>query len=122
MTIIVVVLFLSQPNIRQASTVFVVNIGFGLLSSPAFGVLRPYQRDRLLALLDPYKYQDSTGYQLIQSWISIGSGGISGKGFMQGTQTHGNYLPVKNSDFIVSVAGEEFGLLGISYILIISFI
>ena len=119
MAVIIIVLFLSQPTIRQGSIVFTINICFGLLSSPVYGVLKPYQRERLLAVLDPYKYHDSSGYQLIQSLIAIGSGGISGKGFMKGTQTHGSYLPVKESDFVVSVAGEEFGLLGIGYILII---
>ena len=118
MFILVVVLFLSQPSIREASIVFIINICSGLLSIIAYENLQPHQKDRLLVLLDPYIAPLKEGFQVIQSMVSIGSGGILGKGFASGTQTQLKILPVRDTDFIVSVAGEEFGLFGIIYILL----
>ena len=68
-------------------------------------------------MLDPFRDPEGAGYQVIQSIISIGSGGILGKGFNEGTQNQLRYLPVRDTDFIISVAGEEFGLFGIIFIL-----
>ena len=73
-------------------------------------------------MLDPFKDPNGAGYQVIQSIISIGSGGFSGKGFNQGTQNHLKYLPVRDTDFIISVIGEELGFFGIAFILTAFFI
>ena len=75
-------------------------------------VLKPYQKQRILAVIDPYSYYYESGYQLIQSKISIGSGMLFGKGILQGTQTHLLFLPEKHTDFIFAVIGEELGFIG----------
>lgn len=74
--------------------------------------LHAYQKNRLLTLLDPTKDPLGAGYHIIQSTIAIGSGGIMGKGWLQGTQSHLNFLPEHTTDFVFAVFGEEFGLLG----------
>jgi len=84
-------------------------------------ILKPYQRDRIISFLNPEKYKQSTGYQIIQSKIAIGSGGLTGKGYRQGTQSQFKFLPTRHTDFIISVIGEELGFLGISYLFILFF-
>lgn len=74
-------------------------------------IFAPWRVERMLAFLDPYKYADDQGYQVVQSLYAIGSGGIFGEGFAQGKQKL-FYLPYPYSDFIFSVVGEEFGLIG----------
>ena len=74
--------------------------------------LEDYQRHRILAFLNPEEYRFSTGYQLIQSKIAIGSGSVFGKGFLQGTQKNYAFLPEQHTDFIFSVFAEEFGFFG----------
>lgn len=85
-------------------------------------VLKPYQVERIIAFLNPGKYEKSSGYQIIQSKIAIGSGGLTGKGYLKGTQSQYKFLPTRHTDFIVSVLGEEFGFLGISFLFLIFFI
>ncbi|XHS79636.1 rod shape-determining protein RodA [Burkholderiaceae bacterium UC74_6] len=75
-------------------------------------VLRDYQKDRVCTLLDPSKDPLGKGFHIIQGEIAIGSGGITGKGFMKGTQTHLEFIPERTTDFIFAAYGEEFGLLG----------
>jgi rod shape determining protein RodA len=85
-------------------------------------MLKPYQLERITAFLNPGKYKKSTGYQIIQSKIAIGSGGLTGKGYLKGTQSQYKFLPTRHTDFIASVLGEEFGFLGISFLFLIFFI
>ena len=75
-------------------------------------LLHGYQRDRILIFLDPESDPLGTGYHISQSKIAIGSGGISGKGFLQGTQSHLDYLPERQTDFVFATMAEEWGLLG----------
>ncbi|MBT9495064.1 MAG: rod shape-determining protein RodA [Paucibacter sp.] len=75
-------------------------------------VLRDYQKNRVCTLLDPTKDPLGKGFHIIQGGIAIGSGGITGKGFMQGTQTHLEFIPERTTDFIFAAFGEEFGLVG----------
>ncbi|MBA4266069.1 MAG: rod shape-determining protein RodA [Comamonadaceae bacterium] len=75
-------------------------------------VLREYQRIRVCTLLDPFQDPLGKGFHIIQGMIAIGSGGIWGKGFMQGTQTHLEFIPERTTDFIYAAFSEEFGLLG----------
>ena len=84
-------------------------------------ILKPYQRDRIISFLNPEKYKKSSGYQIIQSKIAIGSGGLTGKGYLNGTQSQYKFLPTRHTDFIVSVLGEEFGFLGVSFLFLIFF-
>ena len=76
-------------------------------------VLRPYQKERVLTFLDPERDPRGKGYQITQSRIAIGAGGIIGKGFTSGSQTQLNYLPVKTTDFVFAVWAEERGFLGV---------
>jgi rod shape determining protein RodA len=75
-------------------------------------VLREYQRQRVCTLLDPSKDPLGKGFHIIQGMIAIGSGGLWGKGFMQGTQTHLEFIPERTTDFIYAAFSEEFGLMG----------
>ena len=75
-------------------------------------VLHEYQRQRVCTLLDPGRDPLGKGFHVIQGMIAIGSGGFWGKGFMQGTQTHLEFIPERTTDFIFAALGEEFGLLG----------
>lgn len=84
-------------------------------------VLHDYQQQRICTLLDPSKDPLGKGFHIIQGMIAIGSGGIFGKGFMQGTQTHLEFIPERTTDFIFAAYSEEFGLLG-NLFLIASFI
>jgi rod shape determining protein RodA len=77
-----------------------------------WSVLRDYQQQRICTLLDPTKDPLGKGFHIIQGMIAIGSGGVWGKGFMQGTQTHLEFIPERTTDFIFAAFGEEFGLIG----------
>jgi rod shape determining protein RodA len=76
-------------------------------------VLREYQKHRVCTLLDPTRDPLGKGFHIIQGMIAIGSGGITGKGFMNGTQTHLEFIPERTTDFIFAAFSEEFGLLGV---------
>ena len=78
----------------------------------AWNFLKPYQKERVLTFLDPERDPLGAGYHIIQSKIAFGSGGVYGKGFVQGTQSQLNFLPEKQTDFIFTVLSEEFGLMG----------
>ena len=86
-----------------------------------WSVLRDYQQQRICTLLDPTKDPLGKGFHIIQGMIAIGSGGIWGKGFMQGTQTHLEFIPERTTDFIFAAFSEEFGLIG-NLLLIVAFI
>ena len=83
--------------------------------------MHDYQRTRVLTLLDPTKDPLGAGYHILQSMIAIGSGGVWGKGWLNGTQTHLDYIPESTTDFIFAVFGEEFGLVG-NVILVILYV
>lgn len=74
--------------------------------------LKPYQQQRILTFLNPGEFSQGAGYQIIQSKIAIGSGGLWGKGFLGGTQSQLRFLPEKHTDFVVAVFGEEWGFVG----------
>ena len=80
-------------------------------------VLREYQRNRVCTLLDPTRDPLGKGFHIIQGMIAIGSGGLGGKGFMQGTQTHLEFIPERTTDFIFAAFSEEFGLAGVLLLL-----
>lgn len=83
--------------------------------------LHDYQRQRVLTFLDPERDPLGSGYHIIQSKIAIGSGGLTGKGWCQGTQAQLNFLPERTTDFIFSVLGEEFGFIGVSLLCLLYF-
>src|SRR2546427_352120 len=82
-----------------------------------WGVLHDYQRRRFLTLLDPSSDPLGAGYHIIQSTIAVGSGGVTGKGWLAGTQTHLEFIPERATDFVFAVYSEEFGLIGNSLLL-----
>src|SRR3954462_12109861 len=84
-----------------------------------WGFMHDYQRKRVLTFLDPQTDPLGAGYHIIQSKIAIGSGGLFGKGWMNGTQAHLEFLPERSTDFIFAVMGEEFGLLGLLLLLVL---
>ena len=81
--------------------------------------LKPYQKSRILTFLNPERDPLGAGYQIIQSKIAVGSGGIFGKGFLKGSQSYLDYLPEKHTDFIFTLFSEEFGFVGSITLLII---
>ena len=85
----------------------------------AISFLKPYQKARILTFLNPEKDPLGAGYQIIQSKIAIGSGGLFGKGFLNGSQSYLDYLPEKHTDFIFTLFSEEFGFFGSLFILVL---
>ena len=83
----------------------------------AISFLKPYQKSRILTFLDPSRDPLGAGYQITQSKIAIGSGGLFGKGFLNGSQSYLDYLPEKHTDFIFTLFSEEFGFFGSCFVL-----
>ena len=100
-------------------TMLFVNLSAGLATALWTNLLHDYQKARILTFLDPESDPLGAGWNIIQSKIAIGSGGPTGRGFLQGTQTNYEFLPVAHTDFIFSVIGEEFGFLGGAVILLL---
>ena len=95
-------------------------LGLATIASPfIWSSLRDYQKQRVLTFLDPDVDPLGTGWNIAQSQTAIGSGGIYGKGYLEGTQSQLDFIPESHSDFIFSVIGEEFGLLGITLLFIV---
>lgn len=86
--------------------------GFAALAPILWTLLHDYQRRRILTLIDPHQDPLGAGYHTIQASIAIGSGGLAGKGWLNGTQSQLDFIPERTTDFILAVFGEEFGLLG----------
>jgi rod shape determining protein RodA len=125
-----VLLIARQPDLGTAVLVaavgfyviFFAGIGWKVLAGlgviglaslfPLWGMLHDYQRRRILTLIDPTQDPLGAGYHTIQSTIAVGSGGITGKGWLRGTQTHLEFIPERHTDFIFAVYSEEFGLIG----------
>ncbi len=105
-------LYVSRLFFADKIVLLLANIVAGRIGPLMWMRLEDYQRHRILAFLNPEKYRFSTGYQLIQSKIAVGSGAALGKGFLQGTQKNFAFLPEQHTDFIFSVLAEEFGFLG----------
>ena len=92
---------------------FALVIGGAVAALPiAWNMLHDYQKRRIQTFLDPESDPLGAGYHILQSKIALGSGGVFGKGFMQGTQSHLNFLPEKQTDFIFTMLAEEFGMMG----------
>lgn len=130
-----VLLIARQPDLGTAvlvavaglSILFVAGIswkilgGFFLLSLPGsyllWSLMHGYQKQRVLTFLDPEKDPLGSGYHIIQSKIAIGSGGLYGKGWLNGTQSHLEFLPERTTDFIFAVFCEEFGFIGVLFLI-----
>jgi rod shape determining protein RodA len=112
-------LFLGGLRLKQALAVLLLA---GLMLPVGWHVLKPYQRERLTSFMNPEADKQGSGYQVIQSQIAVGSGGIWGKGTAKGSQTHLAYLPVPQTDFIFAAFSEEHGFVGALGVLLLYFI
>ena len=135
--IVPIILVLSQPDLGTSILIalsglivlwlggvkmkyFFISLISFLTSLPfIISFLKPYQKMRILTFLDPDRDPLGAGYQIIQSKIAIGSGGITGKGFLKGTQSYLEFLPEKHTDFIFTLFSEEFGFVGSICLLLI---
>jgi len=113
MLIIVAYLYFSKRSLRTGTAVFLINIFVGMITPVLWNNLREYQQQRIKIFLTPEADPLGAGYQIIQSKVAIGSGGLFGKGFLNGSQTQLRFLPEQHTDFIFAVVGEEFGFLGV---------
>ena len=112
----IIVLWLAGVNIKYffySSLIFIISAPF------VISFLKPYQKLRILSFFDPGKDPLGAGYQIIQSKIAVGSGGLTGKGFLKGTQGYLEFLPEKHTDFIFTLFSEEFGFLGSIFLLLV---
>jgi rod shape determining protein RodA len=112
--LILVGLVLWRSRLRPVFVVavVVVNVAIGVITPVVWEGMHEYQRQRILTFLSPQEDPLGAGYQIIQSTVAVGSGGLTGKGYLQGSQTKLNFLPEQHTDFIFSVISEETGLVG----------
>src|SRR6185295_18162012 len=106
LTVLPLVLIMKEPDLGTAVTLLPVPVAWKF-------VMNPYQKSRISSFIDPSQDAKGTGYQQIQARITVGSGGLTGKGFKQGTQGQLRFLPVAHNDFIFSVLAEEQGFAGV---------
>jgi len=118
---LLLVLIFRKVSLLPAGAILAGNAFISLITPYMWWTLHDYQRNRILAFINPKFDVLGSGYQIIQSKIAIGSGGIFGKGFLHGTQKNLNFLPEQQTDFIFSVIGEELGFVG-CFILLFLFV
>jgi rod shape determining protein RodA len=111
-------LALTRTRVRDAALVFAVNAAAGMAALPFWDRLADYQKNRLLVFLDPQIDPLGAGYNLIQSRVAVGAGGLTGQGFLGGSQKRLAFLPEQHTDFIFAVIGEEWGFLGVAAVLL----
>ena len=116
---LVLYLYRYRLFLYESAAVILVNVAAGAVAAPLWRSFRPYQQNRLLVFLDPNVDPRGAGYNLLQSKVAIGSGGISGKGYLLGTQKRFDFLPEQHTDFIFSVIGEELGFVRVCLALIL---
>lgn len=117
--LILVSLWIARKSLRFIVIMFLLNVSVGLASPIMWSSLKPYQQQRILSYVDRQLDPRGSGYQVLQSKVAIGSGGLYGKGLGDGTQTQLKFLPEQHTDFIISLIGEELGFLGVSTILLL---
>ncbi|MCF7809880.1 rod shape-determining protein RodA [bacterium] len=113
--------YLLKSGIRLLGiiTILVICTLATIAAPTAWNQLEPYQQKRLTTFLNPAADPLGSGYQVIQSKVAIGSGGLKGQGFLNGPQTQLRFLPEQHTDFIFALAGEEFGFIGVTFILVL---
>jgi len=119
--ILIVGLFLGGINLRQSLILLTCGAVIAVGAWSSGKVLKPYQKDRLTSFINPGSDPRGSGYQLLQSKIAVGSGGIWGKGMARGTQTQGDFLPIPHADFIFAAFSEEHGFVGAIFVLLLYF-
>lgn len=111
--ILAVLLLWWRPYVWEGLAIMSLNVLGGVLALPLWTRLAPYQQNRLLAFLNPDVDPRAAGWHVIQSKVAVGSGGLLGKGFTEGTQKRLAFLPAQHTDFIFSIVGEELGFVGV---------
>ncbi len=114
-----VVVWKSRLRRDLALLVVILNVVLGAVTPSVWQNLREYQRQRILTFINPQQDPLGAGYHVIQSTVAVGSGGLVGKGYLQGTQTKLNFLPEQHTDFVFSVVAEETGLAGAVIVLLL---
>jgi rod shape determining protein RodA len=117
--IVILALWFLRPGFWMSVGMALVNLVAGIGWPILWGRLHDYQKTRIEVFLDPSLDPQGAGYQIIQSKVAIGSGGLFGKGYLAGSQTHLKFLPAQHTDFVFAVLGEEFGLLGATLVLVL---
>jgi len=112
LAVLVLALFLVRASFWEWIFILGFNVAVGIAVPFIWGMLKAYQKLRILTFLNPAADPYGAGYHSLQSIIAVGSGGLLGKGFLQGTQTQLQFIPEQHSDFIFSVIAEEFGFIG----------
>ena len=115
---LIVFLYLYRVYLWEGTVVAVANLAAGTIAVPLWDSLEPYQKARFQVFLDPTVDPRGAGWNVIQSRVAIGSGGLFGKGFTEGTQKRLAFLPEQHTDFIFSVIGEETGFVGTTLVLL----
>lgn len=110
--VILAILIFFKKDLFVSATVFVINIAAGFFFDYLYNILQPHQQKRIETFLDPNSDPLGAGYNALQAKVAIGSGGLIGKGFMEGNQTQLRFIPEQWTDFIYCVVGEEFGFIG----------
>ncbi len=106
--------FWYRTYLYEGVILVVANVVMGVLAPILWDELKPYQKNRLLVFLDPSVDPSSSGWNVTQSKVAIGSGGLFGQGFTLGSQKRGGFVPERETDFIFSVVGEELGFIGVA--------
>lgn len=119
LVVVLIALYFFKRGILFSILVFIINLGAGYSVHYLYSKLQVYQQNRIMALFDPTLDPLGSGYNVIQSKVAIGSGGIFGKGLLQGSQTQLRFIPEQWTDFIFCMIGEELGLIGASVIIIL---
>ena len=117
--LVLVVLMLFRKDIFFSGSIFALNLAAGFFTDYLYNALSPHQQKRIQSFIDPNTDPLGAGYNTIQAKVAIGSGGLFGKGFLQGNQTQLQYIPEQWTDFIYCVIGEEFGFIGSIIVLIL---
>ena len=104
------------------STIVFLNFTFGFIRPVLWSLLKPYQQQRIIVFLNPESDPQGAGYHIVQSLLAIGNGGLFGYGWLKGRLTKGNYVPAQHTDFVYSIAGEEFGFIGATLVIVLFFI
>ena len=112
--ILVALVIWARTYLREGVALLLTNVAMGVVAPLLWDKMKPYQQRRLLVFLDPSADTKASGYQIMQSKVAIGSGGLFGKGFTLGSQKRLQFLPERHTDFIFSVVGEELGFIGVS--------
>lgn len=119
MIVVIIVLFYFKRNIFLSASVVVINLATAFLFDYGIKYLQPHQQKRIQTFVNPLADPLGAGYNILQTKVAIGSGGIVGKGFLEGNQTQLRFIPEQWTDFIFCVIGEEFGFIGSIFVIIL---